>query len=310
MAFRFKRKEAVSKAIRRLARRRSENAVECLKDPGRAEAVHCARKDIKKVRAVLRIVRTRIRKKDFQRLTRLLRRAAKQLGTLRDAHIKARTLQDLTRHFKGQLTPVALRRVREELRRDFYEEMKCFGKEKSARTATRMLNRVAKKCKNLQVSGGGWKALHPGVKTAYSQGQRAYQTVLKDSSPENFHAWRKRAKDLWYQVTLLQPAWPEQLDAMAHELETLGEYLGDDHDLFVLQHAVDEKRTSEGHARDLEILNGLVEQRHRVLCAAALALGARLYAEEPSVWCGRLAGYWRIWRREKESIARSAAAAS
>jgi CHAD domain-containing protein len=310
MTFRFKRKESVSKAIRRLSCRRMEHAVECLKDCGRAEAVHCARKDIKKVRAVLRIVRTRLPKREFRRLTRFLRQAAKQLAALRDTHIKAKTLRDLKRHFKGQLASEALRHVREELRRDFDEEMKRFGKEKSGRTVTRILNHVAKECKRLKVGGKGWRALEPGIKAAYSEGQKVFQAVMKDSSPENFHTWRKQAKDLWYQVTLLQPVWPEQMDAMAHELETLGEYLGNDHDLFVLRKSVEEKCTSDSNARALEILNGLVEQRHRVLRAAALELGSRFYAEEPFAFCERLAGYWRIWRHEKGSIVRSAAAAS
>jgi hypothetical protein len=55
----------------------------------------------------------------------------------------------------------------------------------------------------------------------------------------------------------------------------------------------------------LEILNGLIEQRQRELRAAALALGARFYAEKPSTFCDRLGGYWQTWRREKKSATRS-----
>ena len=49
------RRESVSKAVRRLGRGRIRDALECLKDCDRAEAIHCSRKDIKKVRAVLRM---------------------------------------------------------------------------------------------------------------------------------------------------------------------------------------------------------------------------------------------------------------
>jgi CHAD domain-containing protein len=305
MAFCFKKKESISKAIRRLSRERLEHALECLKDCEHAKAIHCARKDIKKVRAVLRLVRTGIAKKKFYRLTKLLREAATRLAAPRDAYIKAKTLRDLARHFKGQLTPGAVRHVRAELRTHLDEEMKRFGKEKTSRAVERILLRVAKELERLDASGKGWKALSPGVKRTYTQGQRAYQTVLKDSSPENFHEWRKRAKDLWYQVTLLHPVWPEQMDATASELETLGEYLGDDHDLVVLQQAVEE-HCADSNARELEILNGMIEQRHREFCTAALALGARFYAEKSSMFCKRMAVYWRTWRREKKAIARSA----
>ena len=66
MSFRFKKKESISKAVHRLTAGRIEDALGCLEHCDHAEAIHCARKDIKKVRAVLRLVRTRIRKKDGQ----------------------------------------------------------------------------------------------------------------------------------------------------------------------------------------------------------------------------------------------------
>ena len=305
MAFCFKRKESVAKGIRRLGRERIKSALECLKDCSRAEAIHCARKDIKKVRAVLRVVRTNIPKKDFRRLTKLLREAAGHLAAPRDAYVKAKTLANLTGHFKGQLAPAALRQVRSKLRQASAEEMKRFAAEKKAKSAEKILNRLAKQLEGLEVSGKGWKAIAPGLKSAYSEGCRGYRAVVKDPAPENFHEWRKRAKDLWYQVTLLQPIWPEQMDAMAHELETLGEYLGDDHDLFVLQRSVQEQCSGGSELRELEFLHALIDERQRELRAAAIALGKRFYAEKPSVFCDRLVRYWRSWRRDKNSRART-----
>src|ERR1051326_2568284 len=115
MAFCFKRRESVAKGIRRLGCERIESALDCLKDCTRAEAIHCARKDIKKTRAVLRMVRVNMAKKDFRRLSRLLREAACQLAAPRDAYVKAKTLKGLAGHFKGQLTSGALRHVRSDL---------------------------------------------------------------------------------------------------------------------------------------------------------------------------------------------------
>jgi len=309
MAFCFKRRESVAKAIRRLGCERIESARECLRDCHRAEAVHCARKDIKKTRAVLRLARTSLARKDFRRLTKRLREAASRLAALRDAYVKARTLKNLTGHFKGRLAPGALRHVRSELRRGADEAMKRFAAEKAAKSVQRILSRMLKDLECLEISGKGWDVIGPGLKSAYSRGRCGYESVLQDSSPKNFHKWRKRAKDLWYQVTLLRPVWPEQMDAMAHELETLGEHLGDDHDLFVLQEAVEQRCASESDWRELEILHVLIEERQRELRASAVALGKRFYAEKSSVFCERLAGYWHTWRREKKASLRLAKAA-
>jgi len=307
MAYCFKRRESVAKAIKRFGRERIEHALESLNDARRAEAIHCARKDIKKTRALLRLVRTGIPKKEFRRLTTALREAATHLAASRDAYIKTQTLRHLAEHFKGQLAPGALRPVRAKLRKTCDEEMKRFGKEKTANYVERTLRRAARILGRLKVRGKGWKALNPGVKATYRQGRQAYKTAETDSLPENFHAWRKRAKDLWYQVRLLHPTWPEQLDAMASELGALGDNLGDDHDLTVLRQDLEQWSPGDRHTREFETLHGLIEERQRELRAAALALGTRFYAEKPSMFCSRLAGYWQTWRREENSVAPSAA---
>ncbi len=306
MAFCLKRKESVAKAVRRLGRERLEKALGCLVGCRDAEAIHCARKEIKKVRAVLRLVRRGISEKKYCRQNRLLREAAKYLAAPRDADVKVKTMRNLLRHFKGQLTPGALRHLRSELRSAFVEEMKRFAKEEKAGRAAQVLRRAAKKFRGLEVRGKGWKALGPGVKRAYRQGRRACQTVLQDSAPENFHEWRKRAKDLWYEVSLLRPLWPEQMDALASELEVLGEYLGDDHDLVVLQQSIRKRCANESAQREFKLLHGLIDERQRELRAAAVALGSRFYGEKPSTFCDRLTGYWHAWKREEMACAGSA----
>ena len=107
-------------------------------------------------------------------------------------------------------------------------------------------------------------------------------------------------------MTLLQPLWPEQMEAMASELQALGEYLGDDHDLTVLRQTVEARFVQNVNPRELEILKSLIHQRQLELRAAAWAIGVRFYAENPSAFCDRLAGYWRIWRGEKKASLESA----
>src|SRR5262245_17950243 len=157
MAFCFRKRESVSKAIRRLGCERIEHALECLKDSSKAEAIHCARKDIKRVRAVLRLAQTEIPNGEFRRLTKLLREAANHLAAPRDAYVKARTLRRLVRHFKGELALRALRDIRAALRNGFDEEMKRFEKEKTARAVERALRRLAKGRGRRDVGGKGWK---------------------------------------------------------------------------------------------------------------------------------------------------------
>jgi CHAD domain-containing protein len=305
MAYRFKRKETLKKAVRRIGCEQLDGALECLEDCRHVEAIHCARKEIKRVRAVLRLVRCRIRKNKFRRVALILRESAGKLAAARDAYVKAQTVRKLAHHFNGQLSPRALRNVRAELHHSSKKTMLDFAREKTARSVGTKLRRGRKAIARLKVKGRGWNAIGPGMKWVYRDGRRAYRRAQDDPLPENFHRWRKRAKDLWYQVRLLENVWPEQMDAMASELETLGELLGDSHDLAVLQEEIEQHGLASVHPRERETLSALVEERQKELRAAALTLGARLYAEKPSMFCDRVAGYWRIWRHRKKAPARA-----
>jgi hypothetical protein len=125
--------------------------------------------------------------------------------------------------------------------------------------------------------------------------------VLANPSPEHFHEWRKRVKDLWYQVHLLRPVWPEQLDALAEQLKGLSEFLGDDHDLYLLGQVVDGASRKPPEADNLR---RLIAQREHELRMNALEAGAELYGEKPSAFCERLASYWQTWRKGKERTSR------
>src|ERR1043166_8923214 len=200
MAHEFKRKESVPKGIRRLGRKRVESALECLNGRDDMEAIHGTRKEIKKLRATLRLSRNAITKKDFRRIAKLLGDAANELAPARDAFIKAKTLRDLARHFNGQVVPSATRRPGAIFRAGLDAEINRLRKKRTEERVETILRNIGRQWQRLQGKGKGWKALAPAVNTAYREGRNAYQAALRNSSPERFHEWRKRAKDLLYQV--------------------------------------------------------------------------------------------------------------
>jgi len=231
----------------------------------------------------------------------MLRESASHLSPTRDAHVKIKAFKNLVQHFRPELGPGALHHIRKALLGGFQQATWTFAKEKTAGRVERILKRTAADFNDLSVCRKGWKVLSTGLKSSYGQGFNKYHIALKDPSIENLHEWRKRIKDLWYQIRLLNAVWPEQMDAAAQELETLSEFLGDDHDLVMLQIAATECCEQDGKLEEWELLQGLIKQRQAELRKAAFTLGARFYAEKPSAFCKRLGKYWQIWRHKKTS---------
>jgi hypothetical protein len=69
------------------------------------------------------------------------------------------------------------------------------------------------------------------------------------------------------------------MEALAKELRTLSDYLGDDRDLVVLSQHIQEEGYGQKHPREEETLHAIIGERQREFRAAALHIGPRLYAE-------------------------------
>jgi CHAD domain-containing protein len=106
------------------------------------------------------------------------------------------------------------------------------------------------------------------------------------------HEWRKRVKDLWYQLRIVREAWPSTIGEMADRAHELSGLLGDHHDLAVLAADLHERVGIEHR----QALAALIERRQQELLEGALDLGGRLFAEKPKTFRTRLRAYWLAWR--------------
>lgn len=297
MAFRFKRKEAAGEAIRRLAIERIDKSVRELKHGEKLEAIHSVRKNIKKVRAILRLVRAEMGKRTYRQYTDSLCEAADHLATARDAHVKLQALKALISHFDRQLAPRPFVHLKKALRENCATAAREFSKGRSLPAVNRILKRLSREFLGLSLKESGWAALGPGIESCYRSGRKDLAKIRRDPADENFHEWRKRVKDLWYQVLLLCPIWPEEMCTLAEELETLSDHLGDDHDLVMLSQAAEESCVPEA-TLETSALKGLIARRQRELRSAAIGLGSRLYVEKPALFCKKLGSWWHIWRHK------------
>jgi CHAD domain-containing protein len=162
----------------------------------------------------------------------------------------------------------------------------------------RTIRTARRRVEHWPIHQDGFSALGQGVKRIYKQGRRSFANATEQPSVENFHEWRKDVKYLGYQIRLLKPIWPMMLERLSDELERLGEYLSDDHDLTLLRQRMLEPLELPGDRTDLEALIALIDQRRGELQVEAKRLGERVYAEKPRAFAGRLQVYWQAWRSD------------
>ena len=120
----------------------------------------------------------------------------------------------------------------------------------------------------------GFEAFEEGLGRIYRGTIRDF-TAMKSPSAERMHEWRKRTKDLWYHLQLLEDSWKPVLSAIADEAHELSDRLGDEHDLTVL------REWAHRHASALNgaepVLRGfdvILDNRQRELQRQAFDYGA------------------------------------
>lgn len=299
-AYRLAGNESPPAGIERIARGRIDSAVDELSGEGSetfAESVHEARKDLKKLRSVLRLVREEIGEETYRRENERYRDAGRMLSGPRDAEVKLETI-DALRELEPQMPTKAtlatyirsLEADRDELAGD------DDARDRVGERARAAIEEGREAVEGWALSADGWGLVAPGLARGYRRGRRRLRDTRSDPSAENVHEWRKRVKDLWYHLRVLTPAWPAVLGEAADQAHLLTELLGDHHDLAVLAEDARGRRDRFDDDADLDALLRAIERRQGTLIEAALTLGERVYAEKPKAFVGRLGAYWSAWR--------------
>jgi CHAD domain-containing protein len=300
MAYRLQLTDDLPGSVRRVATEQLDGAVEQLGDghpDDPVEAVHDARKRLKKTRSLVRLARPSMRARDYRRENRALRDRGRALSGARDADAAIETIDALAERFAGHV-PAAL-----------FESVRAALEERAASVRAGTQDDIAGHAEALRalrshvdewpVDAADGRTLARGIARAYTRGRDAFAVADADPTTEHLHEWRKRVKDLWYQLRLLGDAWPDVLKATAGEAKALSQLLGDDHDLAVLAQLVrEDPGLTAGPAADRDQLLELVDRRRGELVEQARTLARRLYAEPPKAFRQRLGAYVRATATE------------
>jgi CHAD domain-containing protein len=289
--------EPLPEALRRMALGQLDLAIELLggeSGDGRAldkEAIHDTRKALKRLRALVRLLRTELGERQYKREHAILRDAARRLAGARDAEVMVGTLDALlARHPRelGRQRPLL------ELRKRLVAERAAAERATLGDRATR--GEVLRELSGLRERARQWDLPErPGIslverdlRRIYRDGRARKRRVArgKGSDARVAHAWRKRVKDLRYAAEILGQR------PLAHRADKLAELLGEEHDLVVLAGLLPPPGRAPFNGkrgkRARSALLKRIARRRRHLRKRALREGERLYGRAPKKFVRRV----------------------
>jgi CHAD domain-containing protein len=227
----------------------------------------------------------------YARENECFRDVARRLSGVRDADVMIHTLADLETRY-GEL-PGAGRRLRPALVAHRFR-VSAGTMRPAAGEVTQTLVEARQRVAAWPLETDGFEALEEGLRRSYRRGRKAYHRATEFPGPENMHEWRKRGKDLWYHVSLLEAAWKPVMSALADEAHELSNVLGDEHDVSVLiEWAHRHASALNGAGPVLRGFDVIGDARRRELQREAFDYGSRLYADKPRAFVGRIEGWWQ-----------------
>lgn len=289
--------ETIHKGIRRITTENVDLALDQMISSQFSldERVHTARKSLKKIRAVLRLVRHSIGANIFHQENTCYRDVGRLLAPMRDSTVLINTLDSITDRYPNHINPEKLKSIRAQLLNYQDHIRQKTINDRVFSKAIYNLDQARSRIKNWSDVDNNFSAFQGGLKRVYKRGYNRMDIAYHNPTTDNLHEWRKRIKYLWYHTRLLKQTWFNILDEFAGELHTLSDYLGDDHDLAEFSRMIlqqnDIVTNIDSHTH--QTLSGLIKEWRSEYQTHAYALGRRIYAEKPGAFTHRLTIYWQ-----------------
>jgi CHAD domain-containing protein len=256
------------------------------------EYIHNVRTTIKRLRALLRLIRPVVGEKFFNRENTRLRLAGQRLALARDTEVARETLKNLSVRGKPEKKAVAAALAGLESKAESRINL-----EKALSDTKEDLKETKRNLQQLQLVNSEWEIVGAGLRDVYRQSRKRMDTALQDRGDEAFHKWRIRVKSLLYELELLEPVWPKRMDKMSARLSKLQDKIGLDHDIAVLKAFLRKTPKEFGGTEAVDRVIRCLEEKSEKLRSAAEPLGEKVFAEKPSRFTRKLGRRWSNWRR-------------
>ena len=284
VAYRLRVRESIGKGLKRVVRKELRSAIDALDDTNPSDdAIHEARKSIKKVRAAVQLVGAEV---ETTGALKELRRASRLLSPVRDAQALVESAGALFAHDARSVSPSARAAVTNALEQDKSRMRRAAARDQAFTKALRSLRKLRRSMKSWKWQRVGASDLIPEIRDRYKKARRRMRRVSGAGEADAFHEWRKQIKALWYALRLIERRVPARLDlkALGH-LET---WLGDDHNLVVLRAQMASHVRSDPQRRYASSVQHVARRRQQALRHTAIALGTRVFDDVPRRFARRL----------------------
>ena len=275
-------------ALRRLARKTLASLATDFERAAAGHGVHAARRRLKFMRSLLRLLRPAIGEAAFGKADRRLRAAAHAIAGARRAEAMQEAVAKLGPKDRAALTGLARLAAA------------AHGHEAAPQVLSTAAAGAKRGIEKVRGAINGWRLPKRGIapfakslRDAYGTARRKLRQGLAANDIARLHEARKSVIHHLHHLEILEPLWPDPLRVRGIKLTNLRETLGDLNDLEELERLANASAAKFSQPESLaEALNAIAARRVRLLARAGYQ-ARLLFAERPRAFAGRIGAIWR-----------------
>jgi CHAD domain-containing protein len=238
------------------------------------EALHDARKKLRRARAGLRLLRP-VDEQAYRRENVRLRDAGRRLSAVRDAKVLLGVLDQLAEKERKRARRRLVERLRMQVEKRRGRDWRSLRAGQAMGEIVRALHETATQIESLPSSAGAALPLEK----LYRKAGTALKRSRRKPSDARLHEARKQAKHFMNALLLLAPGEPpRRVRKVLDRALNVDERLGDDHDLALVEEML--AGLPRGARKGRRSLGRCIGKRRARLQSEALEAGAKLFRRE------------------------------
>jgi CHAD domain-containing protein len=262
-------------------------------------SVHELRKNIKKIRGILRLIRHEIGNEKYHDLNDRYRELSRKIAVLRDDTSQIELLESMKKNVNDPGVRRAITRAVKQVEDKRKAEFSDFYEKNMHYSVCYDILSQKDEISKLEFTGDPDFFILKSLKRIHGRARSSWEISDFLKTDEIYHYWRKQVKYLMYQLMVLNIAWPDYFKVYIDELNKLSNLLGKLHDLNLFNEHINEEKMIVLKPRQKESMLKFIYRKRSTLKKKIDIVGETLFSESSEAFSMRI---YDIWLASKDKV--------
>lgn len=210
------------------------------------KTVHDIRVLMKKLRSAIKLARPMLDQATYSREYETFKMAGSKLSTWRETSVQRKLLKDIRKRYPEIMNPLAdNEKIAQIMKKQEPDSELLTGIADSLQTIHETLNKSYYRIRFLNTGVPDTEKVLQELEKSYNIAKERYLIARISLKAADLHEFRKRAKDLLYQLYFFRPLKPSSVKSLEKRLDNMTQNLGKFNDIALLKKYIGYKYTSK-----------------------------------------------------------------